>query len=152
MNRLEARWYDRGSLRMDCPSCTNGWYRDGERSHEMSAGIHPDYVPRRPAFRKAMAAIHSVNDVAMAAGRDGSWPCHNCHGVVRPHAVSPDPEEAGFQTNIGLDLGYACDTCGGTFVWRFLPASGIYATAGKRFEQRNERIRMLKPFEEERHG
>lgn len=152
MNTLEARWYDKGSLRMDCPACTNGWLRNGQRSHEISAEVHNKYVPNRPAFRKAMAAIHSVNDVAMAAGRDGSWPCPNCHGVVRPQAVIPEPEEAAFEENIGIDLGYSCATCGCVYVWRFLPASGIYTTPGREFEQRNKRVRMLKPFAEEKHG
>lgn len=152
MQQLEARWFDNGSLRMDCPACTNGWYRNGERSQEISGGIHHQYVPIRPSFRKAINAVHAVNDTAMAAGRDGSWQCTNCGGTVRPHAVPPDPFDSGIITDTGLDLCYACDSCGGVYTWRFLPGSGIYTSAGKQFELRNKRVRMLRPIEEERHG
>lgn len=152
MHRLEARWYNSGKLVMDCPSCSNGWLRDSQRSTEFSAAIEPQFVPVRPSFRKAMSAVHSVNDDAMQAGRDGSWPCANCHGTVHPRAVPPDPEDTEFQTNVGFDLCYACKTCGAIYSWRYLPASGIYTSAGKAFEHRNKRVRMLPPIEDEHQG
>lgn len=152
MHRLEARWYEHGSLRMDCPNCTNGWYRDGERTHQFNAEVNTTFVTTRPSFRKALAEIHAVNDIAMAAGREGTWECPNCHGNVRPRAMAPDPEEDHFRTHVGLDLCYACESCLATYAWRFLPASGIYTSEGKQFEQRNKRVRMLAPVEDTHHG
>lgn len=152
MQKLEARWSDSGSLRMDCPACANGWLRDGQRTHQFGAEVHEHHVKVRPTFRKAMSAIHSLNDVAMAAGRDGSWDCPNCRGTVRPHAIQHDPGEHTRNSNELLDLSYACDSCGGIYIWRFLPGSGIYTSAGRQFEKRNERVRMLQPYEEEHFG
>lgn len=151
-HRLQARWFDDGRLQMDCPSCSNGWFRNGERSQQVSGQVFKEYVPVRPTFKKAMTAMHQANDVAMKAGRNGAWPCPNCRGMVRPQAVPPRPGAfQGFDENT-FDLCYACDSCYAVYLWRFLPASGIYTGAGRAFEQRNPRVRMVKPVDDERHG
>lgn len=148
MQRLEGRWYDNGSLRLDCPACANGWHRDGSRSQEFSGEIHSQYVPTRPSFRKAMSAVHAVNDTALAAGRDGTWECANCRGMVRPAAMPHDPMEDYAHGDVGIDLCYACDQCSAIYAWRYLPGSGIYTTSGKRFEHRQKRVRMHPPINE----
>lgn len=148
MQRLEGRWYENGGLQLDCPACSNGWHKQGQRTHEISGQLDKRYVPNRPSFRKAMSAIHAVNDDGLAAGRDGSFHCPNCTGTVRPRAVPADPHEASNSNNAEFDLCYACENCDSVFLWRYLPGSGIYTTAGKRFEQQQSRVRMLKPHKE----
>lgn len=149
---MVGRWFDSGTLRLDCPACSNGWHQDGQRSHAISGQLDNRYVPNRPSFRKAISAIHAVNDQAFAAGRDSSWPCPNCAGTVRPRSLTSGAEEHPNRGAAVFDLCYACETCHSAFVWRFLPASGIYTTAGKQFEKQHNRIRMLEPIEELFHG
>lgn len=155
MHRLEARWFEDGCVRYDCPQCDNGWAMDGRRSHIYSG--YPALSPHapRPSLTRALSAVLAPMHDHSALGRDASWPCASCSmGSVRPHAQLTTPEQA---DEVGLrapniDLLHVCDRCGAIEFASVLSRQPISRPSGQAFLELMPRVRMLPPRIVDYHG
>lgn len=145
--RLHGRWYESGDLRLDCLECDN-WFRPGERSLFFSAsggaGAPPIFPSgQRPSFRVAMERVSDAHHRKIDRGLESAYDCPRCDtGTVRPQVVRRPSE---FEDDIGPNVRYECSTCGYCGGFSYVPGSGYRHPAILQWNERHERIRMLRP-------
>ena len=144
--RLIGRWSDHHSMRLDCPSCDNGWSFSGRRSHIYSGRISVGGASRAASFARALDDVLQDQAGVKALGRDAAWPCCMCAGTIRAYRYVEPQTEDRFGSPICENIVYRCDRCGTVVGYTWLPGSGGARPEGVAFWHAHQRIRMLPPL------
>lgn len=151
--RLEARWFEDGTIRYDCPSCHNDWFAPDERvvqtSHRFLSGI-----PRNPpSFNRLHHLISEQSGLVLHRSGPEGTRCPHCDRLIKPVRWSPSENSyAPIEPEIQLDVIYACRFCSSILKFSYLPGSGIWTEQGNGFTARHPQVQMMKPVATEWQG
>ncbi|MCO5219422.1 MAG: RNA polymerase sigma factor [Thermomicrobiales bacterium] len=151
--RLEARWFEDGTVRYDCPSCHNDWFMPDERtiqtSHRFLSGIPRNPPPFTPLHR----LISEQSGLMLHRSGPSGTPCPHCGRTIEPVRWSP-PESSSvpIEPEIQLDVIYTCRACASVLKFSYLPGSGIWTGQGNTFTAKHPQVEMLKPVATEWQG
>lgn len=140
MQRLVGRWWENGSLRLDCPSCVDWAPRD--QAHFFNQGRIEQERHATRSFRKSIELVSSRFTPLEYLGRDMILPCPKCGNSVRPveHEIPTD-----INLPPGPTLRYECATCGHVDGFSWLPGTGSTRNDVRSWRAQHARTRMLRP-------
>ncbi|MCA9833397.1 MAG: RNA polymerase sigma factor [Thermomicrobiales bacterium] len=144
--RLEARWFEDGTLRYDCPACHNDWYLPGERTIQTSHHFLSGIPQSPPSFARLHEVISERSGLVLHHSGPEGTECPHCGRMIQPIHWSPPESYSGpIEPEIQLDVIYTCQHCTSVLKFAYLPGNGIWTKQGNAFTAKHPQVQMLKP-------
>lgn len=143
---LEARWYEDGTIRYDCPRCQNEFFTPGERVNQTTQYFHGGIPSNPPSFSTLHWQIAQQASARLHNSRLCPIRCLYCDRPIEPKRWRPgNPEAHPLPPEVLLDIVYRCEPCQSIAAFSSLPSTGLLTEHGLAFVDRHPQVHMQMP-------